>query len=80
MVNFTTPIINQLLDRIVIPAITILEAVVTKEKLHCYDVKTGWGPLCEVLQLPVTYPGSRLPFGNAATSSSLRSRRQRICT
>ncbi len=41
-----------------------LERVVPKEKLHYYDVKTGWAPLCEILQLPI--PEVDFPFENDA--------------
>jgi Sulfotransferase domain len=41
-----------------------LERVVPKEKLHYYDVKSGWEPLCEILQLPI--PDVDFPFENDA--------------
>ena len=41
-----------------------LERVVPKEKLHYYDIKTGWGPLCKILQLPI--PEVDFPFENDA--------------
>jgi len=41
-----------------------LERVVPKDKLHYYDVKSGWGPLCKILQLPV--PDVDFPFENDA--------------
>jgi Sulfotransferase domain len=41
-----------------------LERVVPKEKLHYYDIKSGWGPLCEILDLPV--PDVDFPFENDA--------------
>jgi Sulfotransferase domain len=41
-----------------------LERVVPKDKLHYYDVKTGWGPLCKILDLPV--PDVEFPFENDA--------------
>ena len=41
-----------------------LERVVPKEKLHYYDIKSGWGPLCEILQLPI--PDVDFPFENDA--------------
>lgn len=41
-----------------------LERVIPKEKLHYYDIKTGWGPLCEILQLPI--PEVDFPFENDA--------------
>ena len=37
-----------------------LERVVPKDKLHYYDIKSGWGPLCEILQLPI--PDVDFPF------------------
>jgi hypothetical protein len=44
--------------------IDYLERVISKEKLHYYDIKTGWGPLCEILQLPI--PEVDFPFENDA--------------
>jgi Sulfotransferase domain len=44
--------------------IEYLERVVPKDKLHYYDVKSGWGPLCEILQLPL--PDVDFPFENDA--------------
>ncbi len=41
-----------------------LARVVPKEKLHYYDIKSGWGPLCEILQLPI--PDVEFPFENDA--------------
>lgn len=41
-----------------------LERVVPKEKLYYYDIKSGWGPLCEILQLPI--PDVAFPFENDA--------------
>lgn len=41
-----------------------LERVVPKEKLHYYDIKSGWAPLCEILQLPI--PDIDFPFENDA--------------
>jgi Sulfotransferase domain len=41
-----------------------LERVVPKERLHYYDVKSGWAPLCEILQLPI--PEVDFPFENDA--------------
>jgi Sulfotransferase domain len=41
-----------------------LERVVPKERLHYYDIKSGWGPLCEILQLPI--PDVDFPFENDA--------------
>jgi Sulfotransferase domain len=41
-----------------------LERVIPKEKLHYYDIKSGWGPLCEILQLPV--PDVDFPSENDA--------------
>jgi Sulfotransferase domain len=41
-----------------------LERVIPKEKLHYFDIKSGWGPLCEILQLPI--PDVDFPFENDA--------------
>jgi Sulfotransferase domain len=41
-----------------------LDRVVPKENLHYYDIKSGWGPLCGILNLPI--PDVDFPFENDA--------------
>lgn len=52
------------------------QAVIPKEKLFVYNVKQGWGPLCEFLGVDV--PSQEFPRANVASSVTLDNMR-RMC-
>ena len=51
-----------------------VQAVIPKEKLLVYNVKQGWGPLCEFLGVDV--PSQEFPRANVASSVTLDNMRR----
>ncbi len=49
-----------------------VQRVVPRERLYFFDVKEGWGPLCEILRVPV--PDEPFPRGNDAKAMEELSR------